>query len=435
MVVNIIQKYPKTSLVTACIPLAHSFLKYRAKWGLEHPMYAQIVKGTKPDPIAYNFPVIHRPKLEIELAKLIGARTDKEAEINMDQVNKSDKEVKEINTGQVDKSDEKMEESMSEVNRLFGVVIGPSGTGKTLLTRQVCRDNPNGILYVEVFDPLSLTEQLAETAGMSVSPKNLFDLVLSHISETYCQHHFLPRDSVKGVSYVLNNLAKQGKKYREESGRPPCLVIDGVDLVAKSCPQMFVHLVDRAKYMANAGLLRIIFVSSEGSVMPLIGCTSSRSRAAPVIEVADLPEKRAKEFLRTKMPLDLTDKVISLAGGRLSHLITALYVYENATDKSDVFNTIKDELRIQLVGKSVQEIYSHKNSELAVSIINLVALRGSVHQEELSLIYQKKGYKDGEVPAAIDLLISKNFLRYQRNFMLTCHSKFIESYVRENLLK
>lgn len=56
---------------------------------------------------------------------------------------------------------------------LFGVVIGPSGTGKM---KGVCRDHANGVLYMEVFDPLSLTEQLAKTTGMVVTPKNLFDL-------------------------------------------------------------------------------------------------------------------------------------------------------------------------------------------------------------------------------------------------------------------
>ena len=92
-------------------------------------------------------------------------------------------------------------------------------------------------------------------------------------------------------------------------------------------------------------MLIVPIVSSECSVMPLISSTSSRLRTAPVTEVTDLPE----EILI--MLMHLTEDVISLTGDRLSQMIIALYVYENATDKSNVLNTIKEELRIKFVGK------------------------------------------------------------------------------------
>ena len=157
--------------------------------------------------------------------------------------------------------------------------------------------------------------------------------------------------------------------------------------------------------------LHVIFVSSECSVMPLISSTSSRLRAAPVTEITDLPE----EFLITLM--HLTEDVISLTGDQLSQMIIALYVYENATDKSNVLNIIKEELCIKFVGKRLQEIYNHKNNTLAISIMKLMVSRGNVNQEKLTLIYRKEGYKDEEVSGAIDLLVFKKFLRYQRNVM------------------
>ena len=58
----------------------------------------------------------------------------------------------------------------------FGVVVGPSGTGKTLLMREVCNESPTGVLYMEVFDPSSCVEELAKATGMVTSPQNLVNI-------------------------------------------------------------------------------------------------------------------------------------------------------------------------------------------------------------------------------------------------------------------
>ena len=57
----------------------------------------------------------------------------------------------------------------------FGVVIGPSGTGKTYATRAACREgNPSWILYHEIYEPKLAAEELAKTAGMKINP-NMID--------------------------------------------------------------------------------------------------------------------------------------------------------------------------------------------------------------------------------------------------------------------
>ena len=47
-------------------------------------------------------------------------------------------------------------------------------------------------------------------------------------------------------------------------------MIDGVDLQAKDYKQVFLKVVDRVKFLSNSHTVKVILVSSEGSVMPLI---------------------------------------------------------------------------------------------------------------------------------------------------------------------
>ena len=46
------------------------------------------------------------------------------------------------------------------VTSSLGIVIGPSGSGKTSLIRKICRSKPEGMLYVEVFAPRRLAQNL-----------------------------------------------------------------------------------------------------------------------------------------------------------------------------------------------------------------------------------------------------------------------------------
>ena len=150
----------------------------------------------------------------------------------------------------------------------------------------MCARYPHGVLYHEVFEPHALTEELTRAAGMIVKPHNLFDLLITTVSETYRKYHVLPKDSSR-ISYVLKAIADAGRRFKIQHGCTPVLVLDGVDLIAKTDPGAFVELIDRAKYLANEGSLRIVLVGTEGSVMPLTNKTSSGSRKEQ-IEIVDI---------------------------------------------------------------------------------------------------------------------------------------------------
>src|SRR6185312_4240261 len=68
--------------------------------------------------------------------------------------------------------------------------------------------------------------------------------------------------------------------YKSKHGHRPTLVMDAADLVAKEDPALFTSLQNDAKRGADKGGLpfNIVFVSSEGTVLPLLMANSARSR-------------------------------------------------------------------------------------------------------------------------------------------------------------
>ena len=116
--------------------------------------------------------------------------------------------------------------------------------------------------------------------------------------------------------------------FKQMYGHSPCFVIDGADLLAKEDKDMFVNLVNRAKYLANMDILRLVFVSSEGNVIPLIESTSANTRGAPVIEVVDISDEEGERMLSVKMKKEQAKEVVALTGGRIIQVLAAYSMYD-----------------------------------------------------------------------------------------------------------
>lgn len=95
----------------------------------------------------------------------------------------------------------------------------------------------------------------------------------------------------------------------------PSLIIDGSDILAKWKPEAFTMLVEKAKASANEGTLRIVLVSSEGHIMPLVDGTSSRSRVENIVEVLDISREEGMKYLESgRVPSRVASEMISYAG-------------------------------------------------------------------------------------------------------------------------
>ena len=70
----------------------------------------------------------------------------------------------------------------------------------------------------------------------------------------------------------------------------PVLFLDDVDVLAKHDPSLFTTLITLAKVLANKNELKIVLISSEGTVMSLLEDLSATNRAI-IYEVGDVEDE------------------------------------------------------------------------------------------------------------------------------------------------
>lgn len=101
------------------------------------------------------------------------------------------------------------------------------------------------------------------------------------------------------------------------------LVVDSIDVLAKEDRKFLGYLQDFAKKCADCGYLRLVFVSSDGTALPLLMARSSWSRArSPPFEIGEISDEEAVEFLKgLGVPVNVgSESVRVLTGGEFSAL-------------------------------------------------------------------------------------------------------------------
>ena len=156
----------------------------------------------------------------------------------------------------------------------YAVVVGAAGTGKSTAVRRAVRslNEPKGAVYF--LPPTLLTSFASELARVLgyYRPVRWADRVVRLVTgETEeVQAPPLAAEPQATWSVLEPCLVNAAARYRAKHGKPAALVLDGMDLVAKKDPGFFLKVQDFAKKCADAGILSVVLVFSDGRALPLL---------------------------------------------------------------------------------------------------------------------------------------------------------------------
>lgn len=189
----------------------------------------------------------------------------------------------------------------------YAVVVGPSGTGKSTSVRKLVRSS-KGVLYFSTRELIAdFALDLARTVGYR-TPIDFVDRVRRAVTgETKEQAPapLLQAQEPRATWFPLSRLLREAASlYRQRHGRAPTLVLDAMDLVAKSDPAFFAQLQDFAKACADSGVLRVVLVLSDGAALPLLLSSAAQSRCDrdQVCEVGDIDLADAVAYIQATFP-------------------------------------------------------------------------------------------------------------------------------------
>ena len=109
-------------------------------------------------------------------------------------------------------------------------------------------------------------------------PTNIWDLILGYVSDRYLHYYNLKSEcQLTGLDIVFKAIWDAAVEYQKNYGKVPVLFIDSVDLLAKYDEEVCRHLISYSKLLANKDFIRIVLVSCEGTIVPLMKPVSSES--------------------------------------------------------------------------------------------------------------------------------------------------------------
>ena len=222
---------------------------------------------------------------------------------------------------------------IDSVSKTYVVIVGKNGTGKTTVVRQglyACK-SPKGAVYFNC--PIAVGKFSIELASLI----DFHDGGAKRRTETM-------DEPLETFTTLIRPLTDAAAKFNSKHGRPMVLVIDSVDRIAETNPDFLGDLQDFAKDCADNGNLRFVFISSDGSTLPLMMANrSSWSRADEPYEVGEIPDDQAVEFLmKNGISEDMAKRAVTnLTGGlfvSLNKFVTSStrgMTYEHLVEQRD----------------------------------------------------------------------------------------------------
>ena len=320
---------------------------------------------------------------------------------------------------------------LNKRTRSYGVILGPTGTGKSCLTMKVCSKYPSRVIYNHITVNGALPLQLANAINMKLR-STFIDQLMAKILPGYESNFVLPETFEESLDFVLNIINLQAQQLLKICDKKVVtLVLDGVDLIAKQSREDFITLIDLCKNLADKGNVNVILVSSEERIVSLMKQTSSRSRSGNIVEILDLSKDVAVKYLK-KFNVPNPEDIYHITGGRMIYLIQCIqlvnFLSSTTTLKSEeIFETVGKEI----IGRNVYpaiEAFVRLNHQLKYTIMKRMLSKNEVNVEDLRV----SCCGDGEFYEVLQKLVNGNILRYTSKQTVTWHNAIIKNYLHEH---
>jgi len=311
----------------------------------------------------------------------------------------------------------------------FNLVTGEHGTGKTTLVRYVSKITGKGVVYFRVPEN---TTTLGRKLGGTVS----YDWEDVSWWKQIREKFFSPKVQSKPneLELVLDAIHYASKIYKRKHGRPAVLVIDNMTKLAKEDIPAFRRLIEFAKYEADEGNLVVDFVASEGYTIHQLRRMSESSRLNDIIEIGDLSQDDAVQFLLQQgIEKDVND-IVYITGGRINLLQQAVSTLKNGKILSDIEKSLINTAMNELLTANLQLPDDPKKltENQKIAWRNICLILDSPNHEILA----DKFFKSfGSSHTALDLLEKNVFAFHVNKNTVSLQSRPVELYVESEIGK
>jgi hypothetical protein len=307
-----------------------------------------------------------------------------------------------------------------DLSAAYVLVIGEHGTGKSTAVRRVVREREgiNGAIYVNVPEEVHLFGGVVAAAvGLPLLTVDVEGTFFRFLNLDTNKVREEPAGTWRKAAIAITQAAS---KFRRKHKRPAVLIIDSAERLAKKNPEFLANLQDFAKDRTDEGSLRMVFVSSDGSVLEQFLSRSAKSRMWKLpFEVGDISDKEAVEFLKRKgvEQEQAEEAVRDITGGRFELLNDYFRVWWSAGNdatRQELFGETKKSLR--LAGLSAHhELFRTLVLQKYVRDDPARDLCGDQHDQILRS------------------LLDKNIIAEHPNRTFTFHSRHVESFFKQEV--
>lgn len=151
--------------------------------------------------------------------------------------------------------------------RVYHLLEGPAGCGKTVLLKRACHDAGPGVIYVSV----------------SEDPFNFYRVLAGAVNINFDEHDI---DTYNATKRTLNVITQVAAQLRHERGKPIVLVIDNTASLARRDISTLELLQDFAKNGADEGTVTVVFSSNNAIVRTIFRGTTIPLHTACALDLS-----------------------------------------------------------------------------------------------------------------------------------------------------